>query len=137
MLQNSFDLRSTAISLGSIELLQALGLWDAEQALACAINRVHVSEQGKMGTTSIEARDVGVDALGYVVPNMALGGLLHSRLMESDVAVLDQTVVTQELPAPSDKRHRARAGAPVHAGASPRLSRRQPGERSDRPMPCP
>ncbi|KZZ81749.1 hypothetical protein A3767_25275, partial [Oleiphilus sp. HI0133] len=61
----------------------------------CAINRVHVSEQGKMGTTSIEARDVGVDALGYVVPNMALGGLLHSRLMESDVAVLDQSVVTQ------------------------------------------
>jgi 2-octaprenyl-6-methoxyphenol hydroxylase len=95
VLQNSFDLRSTAISLGSIELLQALGLWDAEQALACAINRVHVSEQGKMGTTSIEARDVGVDALGYVVPNMALGGLLHSRLMESDVAVLDQSVVTQ------------------------------------------
>lgn len=95
VLQNSFDLRSTAISLGSVELLQELGLWDAEKVLACAINRVHVSEQGKMGTTSIDASDVGVNALGYVVPNMALGGLLYSRLMESEVAVLDQATVTQ------------------------------------------
>lgn len=95
VLQNSFDLRSTAISLGSVELLQELGLWDAEKVLACAINRVHVSEQGKMGTTSIDASDVDVDALGYVVPNMALGGLLYSRLMESEVVVLDQATVTE------------------------------------------
>lgn len=94
VLQNSFDLRSTAISLGSVELLQALGLWDSEAVLACAINRVHVSEQGKMGTTSIEASDIGVDALGYVVPNMALGGLLYSRLMGSEVVVFDQATVT-------------------------------------------
>lgn len=95
VLQNSFDLRSTAISLGSVELLQGLGLWDAQKVLACAINRVHVSEQGKMGTTSIDTSDLAVDALGYVVPNMALGHLLYSRLIESDVAVLDQTQVTQ------------------------------------------
>lgn len=95
VLKNSFDLRSTAISLGSVELLDALGLWDVDRLHACPIKQVHVSEQGRMGTTSINCSDLDVDALGYVVPNMAMGGLLYERLMQSEVKVLDQTQLHQ------------------------------------------
>ncbi len=93
VLENSFDLRSTAISLGSVELLEGLGLWNEQDLHACPINQVHVSEQDRMGTTQINADDLNVNALGYVVPNMAMGALLYSELMKSDVSVFDQTEV--------------------------------------------
>lgn len=92
---NSFDSRSTALSLGSVEILKDLDLWDADSVQANPINTVHVSEQGRMGTTRIAKTDLQLDALGYVVPNMAFGQYLSSQLLDSKVDVLDGANVSQ------------------------------------------
>lgn len=76
----SFDDRSTALSFGSREILHRLGAWDALASQVTPITDIHVSEQGKLGTTRMSAGAYGIDALGYVAPNKALGKALFSRL---------------------------------------------------------
>jgi 2-octaprenyl-6-methoxyphenol hydroxylase len=81
--QPSFDLRTTALSQTSQRILAALDIWDSVAADAAPIRRIHVSEQGRFGTTVIEAAQQGVPALGYVVENRRLGRALWSRLEDS------------------------------------------------------
>lgn len=64
-----FDHRSTAISAGSAEILERLGLWSRLAEHATAIRRVHVSDRGHLGGALIDAQDEGLGALGYVVEN--------------------------------------------------------------------
>lgn len=64
-----FDHRSTAISAGSAEILERLGLWSRLAEHATAIRRVHVSDRGHMGGALIDAQEEGLEALGYVVEN--------------------------------------------------------------------
>lgn len=94
-LSNSFDWRSTAISAGSVNILSALNLWDKQALFANAIQAVHVSEQGRMGTTSIQAEELGSEALGYVVPNIAVGKLFQVSLADSDVNVREHAQVSK------------------------------------------
>ena len=94
-LSNSFDWRSTAISAGSVNILSALNLWDEQALLANPIQTVHVSEQGRMGTTSIQAQELGSQALGYVVPNIAVGKLFQVSLADSTVDVREHTHVSK------------------------------------------
>lgn len=75
-LQPSFDARSTAIAHGSATVLESLGLWSALLPQATAITRVHVSDRGHFLGTDICAAERGLAAVGYVVPNHALGRVL-------------------------------------------------------------
>ncbi|MEM9404274.1 MAG: FAD-dependent monooxygenase, partial [Pseudomonadota bacterium] len=67
--QPSFDERSTALSRSSQRLFTALGLWDDIVAAATPIQSIHVSDKGRFGFSHIDAREQGVEALGYVVIN--------------------------------------------------------------------
>jgi len=78
--QPSFDARTTALANGSQRILAALGLWPQLAASAEPIRSVHVSERGRFGAARIDAADEGVEALGYTVPNAALGRALWERL---------------------------------------------------------
>ncbi len=78
--QPSYDDRSTAISNGSRQILDAIGIWPAVAEKATPIRQIHVSDRGRMGFSRINARDEKVDALGYVVANRDLGEVLWSRL---------------------------------------------------------
>ena len=51
-------------------------------AKASAISLIHVSEKGRLGATRLRADEMGVEALGYVVPNAWMGRVLHRRLAE-------------------------------------------------------
>ncbi len=80
------DPRSTALAQVSARLLQDLGLWDAISDDACAIETVKVSQQGHFGSVTLSASDMGVPALGYVVPNRALASALAASVVaRSDV----------------------------------------------------
>jgi 2-octaprenyl-6-methoxyphenol hydroxylase len=79
-LQPSFDERTTALSNGSRRILESLGTWPAVAAAATAIRKIHVSDQGRFGFARIDAAEQGLEALGYVVPNRALGKALWSQL---------------------------------------------------------
>ncbi|WP_043531331.1 2-octaprenyl-6-methoxyphenyl hydroxylase [Litchfieldella xinjiangensis] len=78
--QPSFDARASAIARGSRQHFETLGLWDALSREAEPIGRIHVSERGRMGVTRLDAGELHVDALGYVIPNAWLGQVLHQRL---------------------------------------------------------
>lgn len=78
--QPSFDERTTALSNGSRRILETLGVWSALNAFATPIAKIHVSDQGRFGFARIDAREQGLDAMGYVVPNRALGSILWTRL---------------------------------------------------------
>jgi len=78
--QPSFDDRSTALSRSTQRMFEAMGLWPDIVAASTPIRAIHVSDQGRFGFSHIEAAEQGVEALGYVVINRILGGVLQSEL---------------------------------------------------------
>ena len=87
--QPSFDDRSTALSNGSRRIFEALGVWPLIEREATAIRRIHVSDQGRFGFTRIDAREQGLNALGFVVVNRVMGAALWRRLKaEPSITVL-------------------------------------------------
>lgn len=83
--------RALALANGSVQMLDALGIWQYAQAQATPIKQIHVSDQGHFGKTRLSAKKEAVDALGYVIT---------ARELESVVAKLvEQTDIVQICPA--------------------------------------
>lgn len=82
--QSAFDNRSTALSAGSAEILQRLGLWQRLCRHATAITRVHVSDRGHLGGAVIDAREQQREALGYVLENAWLAPGLREFAQSAD-----------------------------------------------------
>ncbi len=78
--QPSFDERTTALSNGSRRILETLGVWSGVQTQATPIRKIHISDQGRFGFARIDAAEQGLSAMGYVVPNRALGAALWTPL---------------------------------------------------------
>lgn len=78
--QPSFDDRSTALSRSTQRMFDAMGLWPDIIAASTPIHGIHVSDQGRFGFSHIDAEEQGVEALGYVVINRVLGGVLQNSL---------------------------------------------------------
>lgn len=76
----SYDDRSLALSLGSQQILESLGLWAHLADVVSPIREVHVSERGQFGVTRFRAADEGVPALGFVAQARALGEALRVGL---------------------------------------------------------
>ena len=81
--QPSFDERTTALSNGSRRILETLGVWETVSGAATPIRKIHVSDQGRFGFARVDAAEQGLAAMGYVVPNRALGNALWARLSRS------------------------------------------------------
>lgn len=78
--QPSFDERTTALGNASRRIFEAIGLWPRLAAEAAPITAIHVSDAGRYGFARLVAQELGQDALGYVVPNRALGRALWAGL---------------------------------------------------------
>lgn len=74
--QPSFDERTTALSNGSRRIFEALEVWRLIERDATPIRSIHVSDRGRFGFARIEAREQGLPALGFVVPNRIMGAAL-------------------------------------------------------------
>lgn len=85
--QPSFDDRSTALSRSTQRMFEAMGLWPDVVAASTPIRSIHVSDKGRFGFSHIDAKEQGVEALGYVVINRVLGGVLQKAL--DDVCNVD------------------------------------------------
>lgn len=82
--QPSFDARSTALSFGSKEIYESIGLWcDLKESVA-AIEQIHVSDKGNFGSTQLKKEELGTEALGYVVENRNLGTVLQAAIDSSN-----------------------------------------------------
>lgn len=82
--QPSFDDRSTALSRSTQRMFEAMSLWTDIVAASTPIRSIHVSDQGRFGFSHIDAEEQGVEALGYVVINRVLGGVLQEALDNLD-----------------------------------------------------
>ncbi|MCH7509887.1 MAG: 2-octaprenyl-6-methoxyphenyl hydroxylase [Proteobacteria bacterium] len=78
--QPSYDDRSTAIANGSQQILETIGVWAGMAQEATAISDIHISDRGHFGIGRISAVEEKVPALGYVVPNRAIGRSLWAAL---------------------------------------------------------
>ena len=79
----SFDARSTALSYSSRLIYSDLGLWQSLSRWAEPIRHIHVSSQGRFGSSLMHADDHGWSGLGYVVENAWLGRVLLDALQSS------------------------------------------------------
>lgn len=74
--------RNLALARASVNALRTLQVWPRLEAAAGTIRRVEVSRVGEFGRMRITADEVGVDALGRVVPGRVLAAALEARLAE-------------------------------------------------------
>lgn len=93
----SFDGRVTALSYGTQQIFNQLGIWPKIEAAACAIKKIQVSDQGRFGQTHIKHTDTNVDALGYIIRNRALGQGLMSDLPSEVTIFAPHSVATIEI----------------------------------------
>ena len=89
--QPSYDARSSALSFGSRQIYERLGLWQRIAQRGEPISQIHVSDRGRFGSARLTAMEEGVPALGYVVENAWLGQCLWQAL--------DHEVVSWRCPA--------------------------------------
>lgn len=75
-----YDARSIALSYGSCQLLEGIGIWSSLVPFATPISRIHVSDRGHFGLTEIHASDQGVDYLGNVIELADAGREFHQAL---------------------------------------------------------
>ncbi len=78
------DARILALSYASKQILERIGAWPATlqtNPIAC----VHVTQRGSFGRTMLEAADLGLPALGYVVRYAALADALRQALRSSGI----------------------------------------------------
>ncbi|MDQ2076138.1 2-octaprenyl-6-methoxyphenyl hydroxylase [Marinimicrobium sp. ABcell2] len=96
--QPDYDHRSTAVSSGSAEILDRLGIWKRLRQHATAIRRVHVSDRGHLGGANIDADEQRLDALGYVIENAWLAPLLleWAQNAEGVTSLMPMSVQTLE-----------------------------------------
>ena len=85
------DARVLALSHGSVQMLEWLGAWQPllAQRAATAIRTIHVSHRGGLGRTKMTAAELGVDALGHVVPAQALIAVLDQLVDDTDIIYRD------------------------------------------------
>jgi len=95
--QTSFDERTTALGNASRRIFAGLGVWDAIGPVAAAIRAIHVSDAGRFGFSRLEAREQGIDALGYVVANRAIGAALWGALTRAQGITLRVPARAEEL----------------------------------------
>ena len=91
--QPSFDDRSTALSNGSRRIFEGLGVWPLLEREATAIRHIHVSDRGRFGFARLDAQEQGLQALGFVLINRAIGAALWQRLQQTRVEILAPATV--------------------------------------------
>ncbi len=81
------DSRASALSLASVELLTRWGVWSELAPHSAPINKIHVSNQRRFGSSEISAEDIAESALGYVAENHLIGRALLMRAAELNIAI--------------------------------------------------
>lgn len=82
--QPSFDARAIALSHGSRQILDHMGVWsEMVAATVTPITRIRVSDRGHFGAVRMDAEEEGVEALGYVVEASVIGRVLSTALQQA------------------------------------------------------
>ena len=87
--------RCTALSLGTRQWFESQGLWAGIAEDACPIKQVHVSHKGYFGSTRLQAEDMNIEAVGYVVNNERLNAALLQDLDATSVQYVQDARVNR------------------------------------------
>ncbi|HHO59691.1 MAG TPA: 2-octaprenyl-6-methoxyphenyl hydroxylase, partial [Thiotrichales bacterium] len=82
--QPCYDDRTVALSYGSRKIFDTMGVWPALAEQAEAIRHIHISDRGHFGVTRLHSDEEGVEALGYVLENRAIGQALYAQMAAQD-----------------------------------------------------
>jgi 2-octaprenyl-6-methoxyphenol hydroxylase len=91
------DGRALALSYGTRQVLEQLGVWDRLATAVTAIETIHVSQQKGLGRALLKASEHQLPALGYVVSYGALMQALDARLAETAGITVRYQVPVQHL----------------------------------------
>jgi 2-octaprenyl-6-methoxyphenol hydroxylase len=94
------DARTLALSHGARLILERIGVWDVLGAVT-PITRIHISQRGALGVAHLDAAELGVPALGYVLPYAELTAALKQALAGACIAV-DYGVAVERIDADAD-----------------------------------
>jgi 2-octaprenyl-6-methoxyphenol hydroxylase len=78
--QPSFDDRSIAVNLASIQFLKWIGLWPLIAQNTQPIESIHISNQGHLGFSRLDSKKFSDKAFGHVVENRVIGLSGHQLL---------------------------------------------------------
>jgi len=84
------DHRALALSYGTRQVLEQLGIWPLLASAVTAIETIHVSQQKGFGRTQLKAHEHDLPALGYVVSYGALMQALDTRIAQSAANIVIQ-----------------------------------------------
>lgn len=102
----AFDGRTTAIADGSARVLDGIGLWRDLAPKACPIDTIRVSDGDSLMFLHFDHAEVGDDALGHILENRDIRGLLLARAAEA-------AHIAMMAPATIETVTRSRGGATV------------------------
>lgn len=117
--QPGFDARTTALSYGSRDIFEHMGLWSQLHDFATPITAIQISDKGHFGNVLIDHREQRTEALGYVVENQALGNCLSGALESSaDIEFLYPAQIVGIRPTPQGMALAIQTGDDTHAVAA-------------------
>lgn len=90
----SQDARALALSYGSRLLLDRIGIWNSLRDVS-AIRTIHISQKQSFGRAVLQAAELNVPELGYVLPYPALQNALTAALQHSGAAPVYGASVTR------------------------------------------
>lgn len=80
--------RALALAAGTVQTLDALGLWQGINKAATAIQQIHISDQGHFGKTRLSAKKEQVEALGYVISARDIETHIANLVTESTIELI-------------------------------------------------
>ncbi len=86
--KQAFDGRVSAIAHASKQLLRAIGVWEKMEPQAGPINDIRIVDQDSPLWLHYDHRDVGPDAMGYILENRHIRGALLDRIAALETVVL-------------------------------------------------
>lgn len=84
-LETKEDHRLIALTYNSYCLFKNLNIWESLAPFAEPIHKVHVSHRGHFGTTVLNANDLNLATLGYVVPAKYINEALYNQLNHVEI----------------------------------------------------
>jgi 2-octaprenyl-6-methoxyphenol hydroxylase len=82
MQEKNYDLRTTALSAVSQQILDDLGVWPALSVHACAIRDIHIADGDAAGYLHFNAAEVQAEAFGWIVENFNLRAALLNLIQK-------------------------------------------------------
>ncbi|HRJ12039.1 MAG TPA: UbiH/UbiF/VisC/COQ6 family ubiquinone biosynthesis hydroxylase [Alphaproteobacteria bacterium] len=76
----NYDLRTTALSFASRNILQDIGVWDELAPHACPIQDIRIADGNAPGYLHFNAGEVDAEAFGWIVENHRLRSALTQKL---------------------------------------------------------